>query len=167
MEKECANACIKKHLIIFKDVVKTQWVTNKNKARTLRLINLINANNFIWLRYAYLTFFNSYFATQLSPLILLLLSVIVGPEPLISFFSKCRLNISFFRFWMLSSLRCCICAYRFWICYSLFSFAYSCSYFLSYSTYSASYCLFSSGAHAIYRVWVKDSIGDRIGTETL
>jgi hypothetical protein len=24
MEKECANACIKKHLIIFKDIVKAQ-----------------------------------------------------------------------------------------------------------------------------------------------
>jgi hypothetical protein len=54
MEKECANACIKKHLIIFKDVVKAQWVTQTRRG-TLQLINLINAN-FIWLRYAYLTF---------------------------------------------------------------------------------------------------------------
>lgn len=42
MEKECANACIKKHLTIFKDVVQPQWISITTlKERTLKLINLI------------------------------------------------------------------------------------------------------------------------------
>ena len=34
MEKECANACIKKHLTVFKDVVK-HWFTDSLNSHTL------------------------------------------------------------------------------------------------------------------------------------